>query len=618
MARLMQFLRGPSAQKPRPNGICLTVEQLETRVLLSGAVTGAQIRSAYGVTSFQTTTGTDGAGQTIAIIDFGAETSLNTDIANFDSANSLPAINNLQVYNENGPGTLPASSSANASIETSLDVEAAHAIAPGANILLLELPIKNTPDDVATAIQTIKTYNATPSQNLGSLVSVVSMSFVWPEFTNFDIDPFTGNPAPYPLYTHAETAYDAAFAAPGITFLAATGDTGAWAGVSWPSISPNVVAVGGTNLQINTRTGAYVSESGWSSTGTYNKDGSGGGYSFYENEPPYQNGVQQSGQRTVPDIAMDADTSTGLEIYNSSQFILPIPEPVGGTSLATPLLAGVMALVNQYRSVHHNGAPPLEGDSQTLPALYSLFATTPGDFHTIQGGYNGFTAAPGYNLVTGLGSPVVNTFVPDLAAMDLPPVKVAQVAQAPSSAPIGSSSAPVAAFLAAPANHPPTNSSVNVPRTFQLPSTSPSISQTAPITPGTPVVAIGGSEGSGLVDPGSVLDTNATRELLDTPYQDLALSSADLGPLAVLPSSPLAAPPLDWANRDAYFAAPGLRFETLDDAPAPVSANTKPPEEQHRWAAMLMAFALASGSLCMIDGAVNGSQPSAGGRPPPE
>src|SRR5262249_38280922 len=157
---------------------------------------------------------------------------------------------------------------------------------------------------------------------------------------NFDIDPFVaGNP----LYTQAETAYDAAFAVTGITFLAATGDSGAWAGLSWPSSSPNVVAVGGTNLQINTSTGAYVSGSGWSSTrsgGTYQENGSAGGYSFYENEPSYQNGVQQSGQRTVPDIAMDADTSTGLKIYNSSQFPFFLnPQPVGGTSLATPLLA---------------------------------------------------------------------------------------------------------------------------------------------------------------------------------------------------------------------------------------------------------------------------------------
>jgi hypothetical protein len=389
-------------------------------------------------------------------------------------------------------------------------------------------------------------------------------------------------------------------------------------------VSPNVVAVGGTNLQINTANGSYVSETGWSSpliSGHYgyhpgqNDGGSTGGYSFYESEPAYQQGVQQSGRRTVPDIAMDADLASGLYIVNqdsSASLHSPTPFPVGGTSLAAPLFAGVMALVDQYRAVNH-GAGPLEGDSQTLPALYSLFQSTPGDFHTIQGGYTGFTAGPGYNLVTGLGSPVVNTFVPDLAGMDLPPAapaqvtltaQVSQVTQRSQVEPMSFglsafSSVHTTGFSMAPATQPPTTSPV--PQTFQQPTSAILLPQ-----PGAFAVSSGGSEA--IIPAYPVLlppsPTPTGSESLGTVerVQDRSVETAEREQLAFPSASPIVLPSLDWRNRDTYFADPGVRSGTLEYMLVPISSSTKGPEERHQWAAMVLGLALLSDGLYMIVG----------------
>ena len=198
-----------------------------------------------------------------------------------------------------------------------------------------------------------------------------------------------------------------------ITFLAATGDTGTPSG--YPAFSPNVVAVGGTSLTIQTN-GTYVSETPWNnSTGA-----DGGGTSIYEPLPSYQddvNGVNQASTsfRNVPDISMDADPDTG--VYVRDTFGGGGWWQVGGTSLATPLMAGVVAVANQGRAV--NGLPTLNGATQTLPALYSLYGnstTYANDFHDVTTGSNGtYPAGTGYDLATGIGTPIANTLVPALA-----------------------------------------------------------------------------------------------------------------------------------------------------------------------------------------------------------
>jgi hypothetical protein len=169
-----------------------------------------------------------------------------------------------------------------------------------------------------------------------------------------------------------------------------------------------VLAVGGTSLYLNNN-GTYSHESGWS--------GSGGGVSQYESEPSFQTDVQSTGNRTEPDVSIVADPYTGVAIYDSYDNGSSTPwEQVGGTSLATPLWAALIAIADQGRVLA--GATMLDGPSQTLPYLYDLPST---DFHDITSGSNdGETAGSGYDEVTGIGSPIANLLVPDLADWGLP------------------------------------------------------------------------------------------------------------------------------------------------------------------------------------------------------
>ena len=208
-----------------------------------------------------------------------------------------------------------------------------------------------------------------------------------------------------------ETGFDSTFTTPaghaGVTFVASSGDSGA--PVSYPSASPNVLSVGGTTLPLNADgTLTSAGETGWS--------GSGGGVSTQESQPAYQSGVvtQSSTKRTNPDVSYDADPNTGFPVYDSFSFGTTDPwEQVGGTSDAAPQWAAIIAIADQGRIV--SGETPLDGASQTLPMLYSMPAS---NFRDITSGTSTGspheTAGPGYDLVTGRGSPLVNLLVPAL------------------------------------------------------------------------------------------------------------------------------------------------------------------------------------------------------------
>ncbi len=164
-----------------------------------------------------------------------------------------------------------------------------------------------------------------------------------------------------------------------------------------------MIAAGGTTLTLNAD-GTYQGETGWSSGG--------GGISSYETEPAYQEGVQSTGHRTIPDVAFDADHGTGVAVYDSYDNTGSGPwQDMGGTSLAAPSWAALVAVADQGRVAE--GGTTLDGATQTLPALYSAPSA---DFHDITIGSNGANdAGTGYDEVTGLGSPVANLLVPDLA-----------------------------------------------------------------------------------------------------------------------------------------------------------------------------------------------------------
>jgi hypothetical protein len=311
-----------------------------------------------------------------------------------------PATSFLTVLNQYGqttslPGTDPSGAGTdNWEVEASLDVEWAHAIAPGAQIVLVEANSQSLADLMAAV--------GTAASQPG--VSVVTMSWGFPEGQA--------------VFAADEAHYDNVFNVPGVTFLASTGDYGV-ADPEYPAFSPNVVAVGGTSLNLNAD-GSYNNESGWgyysNSMGT--SIGSGGGLSQYESEPSYQQGVQSTGSRTTPDVSLVADPATGAWIADTYNLGVDNPfEAVGGTSLAAPAFAGLIALVNQGRVAA--GAPVLNSTSPT-EAQQALYSLPQADYNIITSGSNGYNAHAGYNLVTGLGTPVANRFIPDLVAYSGP------------------------------------------------------------------------------------------------------------------------------------------------------------------------------------------------------
>ena len=312
-------------------------------------------------------------------------------------------------------------------VETSIDVEWAHAIAPAANILLFDFSaaggLVNSSTSLVDEVQYV-------TQNYHS-VSVVSISYGAGRGLSV-----SGN---WNLQS-----YDTVFQAPGVTFLVAAGDNGAYGDyegdgdekvtVEDAAASPDVVAVGGTELQNLDAAGDYPGtgangEVGWGNGTNSGPEGGGGGISTIEPEPTWQQkvvptSIDPTGGRAVPDVAWDADPATDFPVYYST------PDNNdnvgwsvnGGTSIAAPQWAGLIAIADQER-VQGDGGTPLTGYDQTLPALYSLPSS---DYHDIVTGNNGYPAGPGYDLDTGLGSPVANLLVPALAAYESQLVVTAQ------------------------------------------------------------------------------------------------------------------------------------------------------------------------------------------------
>ncbi len=343
-----------------------------------GGFSPAQIEQAYGFSSisFNGTAGT-GKGETIAIVDAYNDPNIQSDLNTFDTEFGLPATTVIRV-NETGGASLPSSDPTGGwELEESLDVEWAHAIAPQASIMLVEASSANDTDLLAAV------------QYAAARANVVSMSWGGNEFSG-------------------EQAYDSAdFAHSGVVYVASAGDSGAPA--EWPAASSNVLSVGGTALTLGTGN-AWSSETGWS-------DG-GGGPSAYETQPLYQAGVvtQTSTARATPDVAYDASPSTGVGVYDSVPYegeTLGWIE-VGGTSAGAPQWSALVAIADQGRAL--SGQSPLDssGPQQVMTALYK----NPADFHDITTGTSvgspRYSAGPGYDYVTGLGSPIANLVVGSL------------------------------------------------------------------------------------------------------------------------------------------------------------------------------------------------------------
>ena len=220
-------------------------------------------------------------------------------------------------------------------------MEYAHTMAPAAKIILVECSSDSFSDLFAGA-----DWAATPVAQGGGGATVVSMSFGQDGGLS------------------GETAYDSDFSPttyPGVTFLASAGDDGpvkphhgTTYQANYPADSPNVVAVGGVNLQADPTTGAYISESVWNEL-SVGDGATGGGVSNFESQPSYQAtaaaGISTT-RRVAPDVAFDADPYSGVLIYDSYNGAVTgsTTYDIGGTSLSSPLMAGVVAVADQIRA----------------------------------------------------------------------------------------------------------------------------------------------------------------------------------------------------------------------------------------------------------------------------
>jgi subtilase family serine protease len=337
------------------------------------AVFPIHMRTVYGFNEIQNY----GEGQIIGIVDAYDDPTIESDLAVYDTAMLLPECTTAngcftKLYET---GTVPPGDTTGWSNEIAIDVEWSHTIAPAAQIVLVEAN-SNSFNDLFTAVNVAVAAGA----------SVVSMSWSGGEDSS-------------------ELSTDSYFDVNGVTFVAASGDTGH--GIGYPASSPYVVGVGATTLSLDMVTAAWESETAWS--------GSSGGSSAFEPEPAYQTAYQNTGMRGVPDVAYDGDPSTGVPAFSSNacEFCYTGWDQWGGTSIGTPEWAALIAIANSQRVAM--GKTTLS-KIQTL--LYPLSET---DYHDITSGSNGgcgaqCNAGPGYDFVTGLGSPQANLLIPALVA----------------------------------------------------------------------------------------------------------------------------------------------------------------------------------------------------------
>jgi subtilase family serine protease len=340
--------------------------------------TPSNIRSAYDANYLIDNLGYTGAGQTIDILDAYDYPNLFSDLAAFDTAYSLPGPPSISKVTINSPSTCP--SSGYYCLETALDTEWAHAMAPGATIHVTLVPDLSD-NSLISGIQYVINYDLTSG-------GIFSNSWAGPEMCSFlgvqyQCDPSFVNSV-HPLLVQA--------ASQGISTFFSSGDSGAYdAGVlttEYPASDPYVTGVGGTSL--NTLS---PSETAWS--------GSGGGYSAIFSEPSYQSLHFSLPGRGVPDVSMDADPATGVYVYcNQPPACSGFYSGVGGTSLSAPLWAGSVALLNQAIGSNFGFLNP------TLYNVIYPSSEYSSDFHDITSGSNGYySAGTGWDAITGLGTP---------------------------------------------------------------------------------------------------------------------------------------------------------------------------------------------------------------------
>jgi uncharacterized repeat protein (TIGR02543 family) len=328
--------RGPTPNLATPTGLSpSTIEDL------------------YGYTSASTA----GFGQTIAVVDAFNDPDAARDLDEFSEQYGLPleckgessppSCFEFDQVNQVGGSSLP-TTNPSWDLEISLDIEWAHALAPAANILLVEAA-----------------YNYTPILLEAEQYAAENAKYVSNSWGSWEFD--------------GESSLDSFLTQPGVSYFAAAGDSGGL--VEWPSSSPDVISVGGTSLTF-TSGGQLAQEAAWSHGG--------GGCSSYETASTYQltGIVNCAGMRATPDLALDADPSSGVSVYDSVPYDGHSGwRRVGGTSAATVMVAAEAAVTGAELNAEYVYESPVN-----MP------------FRDITAGSNGHLASTGYDLATGLGS----------------------------------------------------------------------------------------------------------------------------------------------------------------------------------------------------------------------
>jgi subtilase family serine protease len=370
----------------------------------------AQIQQAYSLPALYAR-GITGKGVTIAVVEAYGSPTIAGDLRTFDAATGLPAPPSLKVISPDGQ--LPASQDASTwAVETTLDVEYAHAVAPQARIIVVEA-LPDVSDMIAAEQYAVRHYHA----------EVISQSLTEAE----QIDPSAADIARmHAAYTGLADAGVSVVASSGDTGVANTGLDGVTyylnRSTSYPASDPMVTAVGGTDLSLDSSGNRTAPDTVWNDGGS-SPQASGGGTSVLFTRPAYQDSVRAvvGSARGVPDVSMSAACSAPVEIYLTDGSGSSDWEPACGTSEAAPLFAGVIALADQLAG-HSLG--------QVNPALYQLAAAHASGIVPVTSGSNtvsfyqdgaehtitGYSARSGYSLAAGVGTINAAAFVPELVA----------------------------------------------------------------------------------------------------------------------------------------------------------------------------------------------------------
>ena len=386
-----------------------------------------QVEAAYNLPALYDR-GTNGKGQTIVIVDAFGSPTIADDLLQFDQYLGLgtPPLRIVKV------GHVPAFDSGNADMigwanETTLDVEYAHAGAPDAKIVLVEVA-KEDLQHLALAVRYAVQHK---------LGDVISLSWGEPEQA---------------LGRKFVSSYSSVFsqaASSHITIVASSGDSGASGQdnngnyyrhpvASWPATSPFVTAVGGTRLNLNASGARNGLDAAWNDTYSvavnnffFGNDGpnplaTGGGKSAYYGRPGYQNGVGNvtGNQRGIPDISMSASCSVAVNVFETFTGGQGGWTASCGTSESAPMFAAIVALADQVAG-HPLGLinPALYAlSARRAPGIVdvtsgnntvSFYQGTPRTLHTVAG----YPARAGYDLVTGVGTVNAASFVYELAGV---------------------------------------------------------------------------------------------------------------------------------------------------------------------------------------------------------